>query len=52
MAEMLRDSLLSHIGIIGGSLLWLAFAANIDLAESVRGKFNRVSERMGFPERL
>lgn len=30
----------------------LAHAANIDLAEAVREKFNRVSERKGLPHRL
>lgn len=51
-ADDLRGQLICYIGNIGGALSWLAFAAGLNLQLCVRNKFNQVSERMGFPERL
>lgn len=48
----LRAMLADEIGDVICYLDLLALHYGIDMAEAVASKFNRVSERQGFPERL
>jgi NTP pyrophosphatase (non-canonical NTP hydrolase) len=48
----LMEKLADEMGDVVAYLDLLATFYGIDLAEAVKDKFNRVSERQGFPERL
>lgn len=48
----LRQMLADEIGDVYAYLDLLAGHYGIDMAEAIASKFNRVSERQGFPERI
>lgn len=50
--DALMKSLADEIGDVYAYLDLVAQAAGLDLETCVRDKFNRISEREGFPERL
>lgn len=51
-AEMLRQMLADEIGDVYAYLDLLAGYYDIDMATAIASKFNKVSERQGFPERV